>query len=186
MHVGPFLEEDEGTTERTLDVNVRGVLHGMKIALPRFRARGRGHLVNVASTAGRVGYPGGAVYCGSKFFVIGASEAVRNELHGSGVDVSCVMPGIVNTELTSGLPRPVGVRAIEPEDVAEAIVGALRRPRFDVYVPRSLGWALHGSVLFPRRAREGLARALRWDRFLLDNDRVARSAYERRVAASGR
>ena len=184
MHVGPFLEEDGALTERTLDVNVRGVLHGMKIAVPRFCARGRGHLVNVASTAGRVGYPGGATYCGSKFFVIGCSEALRLELHGTDVEVSCVMPGIVNTELTSGLPRPRFVRDIEPEDVAEAIVRALRRPRFDVYVPRALGWAINGSALVPRRARESLARRLRWDRFLLDYDPRVRDAYERRAAAS--
>ena len=182
MHVGAFLEEDDPATERMLGVNVRGVLNGMKEVLPRMVERGAGHLVNVASTAGRVGYPGGATYCGTKFFVVGLSEAVRQELRGTGVEVSCVMPGIVNTELTEGLPRPRGARSIEPEDVADAIVGALRRPRFDVYAPRSLGWAIGGSHAVPRRAREGLARALHWDRFLLDQDRDARGAYERRVS----
>jgi|SRR5436190_8867760 len=185
MHVGPFLEEDDATTERTLDVNVRGVLHGMKIALPRMRARGSGHLVNVASTAGRLGVPGGATYCGSKFFVVGISEAMHHELHGTDVEVSCVMPGVVNTELVSGLSPPRAARTIEPEDVAHAVVKALRRPRFDVYAPRSLGWTIATSALIPRRMRERLARALRWDRFLLDYDPRERADYERRAAASG-
>ena len=185
MHVGPFLEEDDATFERTLDINVRGVMHGMKIVVPRLRARGSGHLVNVASVAGQLGFPGGATYCGSKHFVVGVSEALHEELHGTGVAVSCVMPGLVNTELVSGLSPPRAARRIEPEDVGRAIVKALRRPRFEVYVPRSIGWSVKASGLVPRRLRAGLARALRWDRFLLDYDARERADYERRAAASG-
>jgi len=57
MQLGAFAEEDEATAIRQVDVNVHGVLHGMKLALPRFQARGGGHLINVASTAGKVGVP---------------------------------------------------------------------------------------------------------------------------------
>ena len=69
MQIGPFLEEDEATARRQVDINVHGVLHGMKLVLPRFHARDAGHLVNIASTAGKAGFPGGATYCGTKYFV---------------------------------------------------------------------------------------------------------------------
>jgi NADP-dependent 3-hydroxy acid dehydrogenase YdfG len=91
MLVGPPVwEEDDGKAQRQIDINVNGVLYGIKEAIPRFRARGAGHLVNIASGAGKIGFAGGATYCGCKHFVVGASEALRAELHGSGIKVSCV------------------------------------------------------------------------------------------------
>ena len=136
MQLGPFVEEDDATTQRMVDINVHGVLHGMKAVLPGFVERGRGHLVNVASTAGKGGYAGGATYCGTKHFVVGVSEAVRAEVRGTGVEVSCVMPVVVQTELAAGLPQTRGVKQVTPEDVADEIVSALKVPRFDVFVPR--------------------------------------------------
>ena len=112
---------------------------GMKLALPRFVARGEGHLINIASAAGKGPYPGGATYCGTKHFVVGVSETVRGELRGTGVDLSVVMPVVVDTELASGLGTAAESRWSSPKDVAAAIVETLRRPRFDVYVPRSIG-----------------------------------------------
>ena len=184
MQLGAFVDEDDTTTQRMLDINVNGVLHGMKAVLPRFAARGRGHLVNVASSAGKAGYAGGATYCGTKHFVVGVSEAVRAELRGSGVEVSCVMPVVVKTELAAGLPRTRGVKHITPEDVAGEIVSALRVPRFDVYVPRAVGTLTAAFGVLPRGGRELAARAMRADRVLSDVDHEARSAYELRAARS--
>jgi NADP-dependent 3-hydroxy acid dehydrogenase YdfG len=183
MLVGPPLwEEADGKAERQIDINVYGVLYGIKEAIPRFRARGAGHLVNIASGAGKIGFAGGATYCGCKHFVVGASEALRAELHGSGVEVSCVMPAIVNTELASGY-RPIrGMRTVEPEDVANAIVKALRRPRFDVYVPAETGALGRAHALMPRRAFEAVLRATRAAGVLSDIDPAARSGYEQRAA----
>src|SRR4051794_19776788 len=130
MQLGAFLAEDDATSRRQVDINVLGVLFGMKEVLPRFLDRKTGHLVNIASTAGKAGFPGGATYCGTKHFVIGLSEAVRAELRETPVEVSCVMPGIVNTELPTGLQQARGVKNVNPEDVADAIVDALRHPRF--------------------------------------------------------
>src|SRR5919107_2844426 len=98
MPLGPFLAEDDATARRQVEVNVHGVLFGMKIVLPRLVARGRGHVVNIASAAGKGAYPGGATYCGTKHFVVGVSETVRGELRGSGVELSVVMPVLVDTE----------------------------------------------------------------------------------------
>jgi NADP-dependent 3-hydroxy acid dehydrogenase YdfG len=185
MLVGPPLwEEDDLKMQRQIDINVNGVLYGIKEAIPRFRARGAGHLVNIASGAGKIGFAGGATYCGCKHFVVGASEALRAELHGSGIEVSCVMPAIVNTELASGY-RPIrGMRTVEPEDVASAIVKVLRRPRFDVYVPTETGALSRAHALMPRRAFEAVLRATRAAGVLSDLDPAARSGYEQRVSGA--
>jgi NADP-dependent 3-hydroxy acid dehydrogenase YdfG len=184
MQLGPFLDEDDRTTQRQIDINVNGVLFGMKEAVPRFLARGSGHLVNIASSAGKAGFPGGATYCGTKHFVVGVSEAVRAELRETAIEVSCVMPGVVNTELAAGLQPARGVKNINPEDVAEAIVDALRHPRFDVYVPRSLGPLNQVFGLLPRGGREAMARALKVDKVLAHADPDARRGYELRAARS--
>jgi short-subunit dehydrogenase len=109
---------------------------------------------------------------------------VRAELRGTGVEVSVVMPGIVRTELAAGLHDSKAVKSVSPEEVAAEVLGALRKPRFDVFVPRSSG-ALIGSTNFvPRRVREGIARALGSDDALLKTDRAQRREYEARAAAS--
>ncbi len=184
MQIGPFLAEDDLTARRQIDINVHGVLFGMKAVLPRFLERGSGHLVNIASSAGKGGFPGGATYCGTKHFVVGASEAVRGELRETEIEISCVMPAVVNTDLTAGVKPARFIENIEPEDVADAIVEALEKPRFDVFVPKSIGPINRAMALLPRPAREGIARALRADRVLLDIDESARRPYELRAAHS--
>jgi NADP-dependent 3-hydroxy acid dehydrogenase YdfG len=186
MHLGPFLQEDDATAHRQVDINVHGVLHGMKEGLPRLLARPQGHLVNIASTAGKVGFAGGATYSATKHFVVGISEAARNELRGSNVEISCVMPVIVKTELAAGLAEGRFIKQIQPEDVADAIVQALRHPRFDVFVPRNVGPLTKLGGAMPQRVREGFGRALRIDRSLAAPDSRARHAYELRAAASER
>ena len=184
MAIGSFLDEDEATAIRMIDINVFGVLHGLKLVLPRFLARGTGHLVNIASTAGKAGFPGGATYCGTKHFVVGASEAVRAELRDTPIEVSCVMPGVVNTELATGLQESRGVKKVEPQDVATEILSALEQPRFDVFVPRSIGPISQAMNLLPRRGREAVGRALRVDKVLAGADASARQGYELRAAHS--
>ncbi len=181
MPVGPFLDEDDATTRRIIDVNVWGVLHGMKIVLRRFVARGHGHLVNLASMAAKVPAPGGVTYSGTKHFVLGASDAIRQELRGTGVEVTCVLPGPVRTEMMAGLQPARGVRQVTAEEVAAAIVAALQRPRFEVHVPAAAGRMHALSQLLPRRVREALMQTLRTDRVLTQVDHVARRAYDERV-----
>ena len=184
MALGPFATEDDATARRMVDINVHGVLHGMKAMLPRLVARGDGHLVNIASAAGKGPYPGGATYCGTKHFVVGVTDAARGELRGTGVELSVVMPVVVDTELASGVGTPRGIPRIKPEDVAEAIVDALKRPRFDVFVPRSIGPLTAVSGALPRRMREFFMRAIGADRVLWRVDDSARRAYELRAAHS--
>lgn len=182
MPLGPFVEESDETARRQIEINVFGVEYGSKIALQRFLARGRGHLVNVASTAGKGGFPGGATYCGTKHFVVGMSEAIRAELRGTNVEIACVMPVLVNTELASGLPSARGVKNVSPEDVAAEIVDALKVPRFDVFVPRSVGSISKVMNVLPRGGREAVTRAMKADQVLNKPDPQKRLAYEQRAA----
>lgn len=185
MQVGWNLwEEDDTTTQRMIDININGVSYGAKEIIPRMLERRIGHLVNVASSAGKGGFPGGATYCGTKHYVVGLSEALRAELRGSGVEVSCVMPVLVNTELTDGCTDTRGVKKVEPTDVADAIVDAVRNSKFDVFVPKSVGTISWTMNLLPRTGREAVARALKADKVLADIDMDKRAAYQLRASHS--
>jgi NADP-dependent 3-hydroxy acid dehydrogenase YdfG len=184
MPVGPLAEESDRTARIMVDINVHGVLYGMKLAMPRMQRRNSGHIVNIASQAGKAGLPGLATYCGTKHFVVGASEAVRAELRETAIEVSCVMPAVVNTELGSGLQDTRGVKKLEPEEVADAIVNALEFPKFDVWVPKSSAAINKVISLLPRAGREAMGRMLNADKVAWEADPVARAAYEDRAAHS--
>lgn len=184
MPAGAFLDETPEATRRQIDVNVYGVLNGCRLAVPRFIARGRGQIVNVSSAAGRSGFPGIATYSGTKFFVYGFSDALRPELRGTGVHISVVMPGFVETELTAGLGDARFYKRITPEDVAAGVVEAIRKPRFEVFVPRSLGAMSRLSGLLPAGARDALTRVAGAERLALEPDLATRAEYELRAAHS--
>jgi len=184
MHLGTLADEDDDSARRQVDINVHGVLHGIKEAVPRMSARGRGHIVNIASTAGRGGFAGAATYSGTKHFVVGASEALRFELRSSPIEVSCIMPVVVRTELAAGASDARFVAKLEPEDVAAAVVATLRRPRFEVFVPRWMSAVMTFAAALPRPAREAMARALKADQVFMTRDDAARRDYELRAARS--
>jgi NADP-dependent 3-hydroxy acid dehydrogenase YdfG len=182
MPIGSFSEETDATTKRMVDINLHGVLLGSKLALERFLPRRRGHIVQIASAAGKMGFAGGATYCATKHAVVGLSESLRSELRGTNVGISVVMPVVVNTELGSGLPETRSFKALEPQDVADAIVEALRTGGYEVYVPKSMGRFVRMAALMPRRAAEAVGRVLKGDQVLAHPDHLARAAYETRMA----
>ncbi len=184
MPIGPFADETDATARRLVDINLHGVIFGSKLALARFVPRGRGHLVNVASIAGKVGVPHDVTYCATKFAVVGLTEALKQEYAGTGIQFSLVMPVGVNTELYSGLPKPRGMPIPEPEDVASSIVEALQTGIFDVYVPKRLAATVRLSALLPRRGQEALGRAFKSNEALVNPDHTARAAYEARMNAT--
>jgi NADP-dependent 3-hydroxy acid dehydrogenase YdfG len=184
MPIGPFIEETDETAKTMIDINLHGVIYGTKLALERMLPRGSGHIVNIASQAGKAGLPGGATYCATKHAVVGLSEAVRLENIDKGIEVSCVMPAVVNTELGSGLVDTRGVKKLEPEEVAEAIVEAIETNRFDVWVPRSSAGIAAILSLVPRSGREAIARILKADKVLAEADEQERADYEDRAAKS--
>jgi NADP-dependent 3-hydroxy acid dehydrogenase YdfG len=184
MPLGRFVDEDDATARRMVDINLHGVILGTKLALARMEPRNQGHIINIASQAGKGGFPGGATYCATKHAVVGLSEAVRAELFETEIEVSCVMPAIVNTELAAGLKEARGLKNLEPEEVADAIVNALESPRFDVWVPRSTQFISTVTTLVPRRGREAIARFFKADKVLAEADPAQRVAYEERAAHS--
>ncbi len=184
MPLNMLSDEPDEIAKLQIDINLHGVIFGTKIAIARMVPRAKGHIVNIASQAGKAGFPGGATYCATKHAVVGLSEAARLELRDTGVEVSVVMPAVVNTELGSGLHEARGVKTLEPEEVAEAVVEAIETNRFDVWVPKNTAAIATVMNIVPRRGREAIARLLKADDILSTPDKGARAAYENRAAGS--
>ncbi|MFC9813317.1 SDR family oxidoreductase [Streptomyces virginiae] len=118
-----------------IDVNVRGVLHGIAAALPVMRARGGGHIVNIASVGAYEVSPTAAVYCATKFAVRAISEGLRQE-SGGDVRVTLVSPGVTESELADHISDPAAREAMRAyravalpaSAVADAIAYALSQP----------------------------------------------------------
>jgi clavulanate-9-aldehyde reducatase len=139
MLLGPIEGADTDQWRQMVDVNVLGLLYCTQAALPLLRDAGRADIVNVSSVAGRVANPGTAVYNVTKWGVVAFSEALRKEVAGSGIRVSCVEPGFVATELQGHNENPMVKQGIDQmrdqigevltaEDIASAIVYAVSQP----------------------------------------------------------
>ncbi|QRY60910.1 SDR family oxidoreductase [Gordonia sp. PDNC005] len=186
MPVGPFEDEPDATTDLMLDVNVRGLLLGMRSVLPLMRDAGVGHIVNVASLAGMIPLPGMVTYNASKFAALGASLAARREYDGTGVTVSAILPSAVRTELASGAKLGGILPTVDPEDVARAVVRSVR-----VRAPRTSvpGWIAPGWVLvdaFVPEFVERVARRLAGERQAMALDAEERRAYLDRIDRQSR
>jgi NAD(P)-dependent dehydrogenase (short-subunit alcohol dehydrogenase family) len=181
MPVTQLVDESEESVRRQVDINLHGVIAGTQMAIERMTPRHSGHIVNIASQAGKGGLPGIATYSATKHAVVGLCEAVRAELRGSGVELHCVMPTVVNTELTSGVGQR-WVKPVEASDVADAIVEALETGRYDVWVPKENGAIYKVMTLLPRTWREAIGRFMKVDKLMTEVDHGARNAYEKRVA----
>ena len=118
-----------------IDVNIRGVLHGIAAGLPIMQRQGAGQFVNISSIGGHAVYPTAAVYCATKFAVLAISEGLRQEV-GSAIRVTVVSPGVTESELAESISDPEareGMRAfrkvaIAPEAIARAIAFAIEQP----------------------------------------------------------
>src|SRR5207245_2299535 len=187
MQIGPFIDEDDLTARRMIDINLHGVILGTKLALERMVPRGHGHIVNVASQAGKFGTPGGATYSATKHAVVGLTEAVRGEMRlmGAQVQLSYVMPYVVKTELGSGLGQARGLSELEPGEVADAIVDALRLGTVEVWVPKRSKRTNQLVTVLPRRLSEAMGRVIKADRVLVGADADMRRGYDLRAARSG-
>ena len=133
----PLHSGDEDGWERMIDTNVKGLLWVTRAIAPRMVAAGRGHVINIGSVAGRETYPSGAVYCATKAAVDRITRGMRMDLIGTGVKVSTVDPGMVETEFSlvrfdqdTERARSVyeGVDPLTGDDIAEAVVWVADRP----------------------------------------------------------
>ena len=124
--------------DRTVDVNCKGLLHCLSSTVPSMLSRGSGHIVAISSDAGRKVFPGLGVYSASKFFVEATLQSLRLETAGTGLRVTGVQPGNTATDLlgmstdaeaVKKYGEPSGARILDPGDVANSIVYALRQPQ---------------------------------------------------------
>jgi short-subunit dehydrogenase len=179
--VGPFHQEPDDVTRREIAVNLYGTALGSKLALERMLPRRHGHLVNIASGVGRVPLPGSATYAATKHGVVGLTESLRLEYRGSGVRFTVVQPSQVRTAMIDGQPQPRALPVITPQDVADAVLDALRLGRFEVWVPRSQGRSAKLGALLPRPARDLVLRTIGVTRIAGDSDPEARRNYHLRT-----
>jgi NADP-dependent 3-hydroxy acid dehydrogenase YdfG len=183
MWVGAFDAEPEAAARRMMEVNFFGVVRGTRLVLPAMRVRRSGHVVTVASVASHIAPAGEATYAATKHAVHGWTKAVREELRGSGVELTLVLPVVVETELAAGTAAG-GVGRLEPRQVAVAIAGALEKPRFEVFVPGRVGLLTRAFAVLPQRGRDAMTAALVPDQAKA-TDQAARAAYEAREVLSG-
>jgi NAD(P)-dependent dehydrogenase (short-subunit alcohol dehydrogenase family) len=182
MLLGALDEESVEATEKSIQVNLFGVINGTKIAMRRMKPRGHGQIVNIASQAGKTGFPGGATYCATKFAVVGLCESVRNELAGTGVGITCVMPGPVKTELAAGIGNARGVRWLLPSEVGEGITRAIISKQAEVWLPTSTRFLQPPTSLLPANARDWLMKAFNADNVLAHKEAdPGRIAYEKKA-----
>ena len=146
---GPFRDVDTERLEQVIATNLTGLVLCTKAFLPSMLERRRGHIVNVASLAGRFAPPGAAVYGASKHGVVAFSEALYHELRGTGVLVTSVNPGFSPTEgfPMRGTPTPI---LLDPDRVARTIVDVVRRGKApEISIPRALAVLQVFRVLTP-------------------------------------
>jgi NAD(P)-dependent dehydrogenase (short-subunit alcohol dehydrogenase family) len=182
--VGPFHEEPDAVSRRELAVNLLGPVLGSRLALQRMLPRGRGHLVNVASGVGRVPLPGSAVYSATKHGVVGLTESLRLEYRGSGINFTLVHPSQVETAMIDGQPRPRLLPVVTPDDVARAVIKAVRQNRFEVWVPSNQWVSVKFGQLLPRGPRERLLLAFGVGKIAGEADQAARRGYHERMFGS--
>jgi short-subunit dehydrogenase len=164
---GPFAHASIEGIEHITRVNYLGVLYCTKAFLSMMLQAGRGHIVNVASIAGRFATPGSAVYSSTKHAVVAFSEALHYEVAPRGLKVTAVNPGFVRTETFRPPSRRDrgGLPLMEPETVADLIVRVVERGIApERSIPRWLAALQAVRILAPPLYRAGMARAARGKR----------------------
>jgi 3-hydroxy acid dehydrogenase/malonic semialdehyde reductase len=138
LGLNPAQDADLDDWDQMIDTNCKGLVHCTRAILPGMVARGRGHVINLGSVAGTYPYPGGNVYGGTKAFVHEFSLNLRSDLHGTGVRVTCVEPGMADTEFSlvrfagdKGKADNVyaGMQPLTADDIAESIHWAATLPQ---------------------------------------------------------
>ena len=164
--LGPIAEMDEESVAIMWETNVMGLLRVTHALLPKLEASGRGHVVNIGSTAGRDAYPGGAGYIATKFAVRAITKTLRQELLGRPVRVSEIAPGLVETEFSvvrfdgdkEKAKKPYeGMQPLVAEDIADCVAWVVTRPphvNVDEVVVRPLAQAT--STMVHRQPIQGL------------------------------
>lgn len=183
MPVGGLLDEDDAVAVATMAVNFWAHYHGFKVVAPRMVSRGRGHIVNVTSAAGKIHSPGLATYVAAKHAATGLSRSVREELAGTGVSVTAVLPSAVKTQLVDGIPFGFFERlaVVSPAWIARTIVGTLDRRPALIGAPPGLVTVLNLAAFVPEPIWQFGRRITNADRTMGPIDRVSRKEYDSRI-----
>lgn len=137
LGLGPAHTVDLDDWETMVDTNIKGLMYCTRAILPGMVARNRGHVVNISSTAGAWPYPGGNVYGGTKAFVTQFSRNLRCDLLGTRVRVTCIQPGMAETEFSmvrfkgdqdKAASVYAGTEPLTALDIAETVAWVLDRP----------------------------------------------------------
>jgi 3-hydroxy acid dehydrogenase/malonic semialdehyde reductase len=137
LGLNPAQDADLDDWDQMIDTNCKGLVHVTRAVLPGMVARGRGHVINLGSVAGSYPYPGGNAYGGTKAFVHQFSLNLRSDLHGTGIRVTCVEPGMADTEFslvrfdgdqTKADGVYAGMQPLTGDDIAESIHWAAGLP----------------------------------------------------------
>ncbi|GAA3408737.1 SDR family NAD(P)-dependent oxidoreductase [Paenibacillus hodogayensis] len=151
-----FEETPLADFDKMMDVNYMGIVRCTQAVLPAMRKAGQGHIVNIASLAGKIGTAKSTGYAATKHAVLGLTNSLRQELHGSGITVTAINPGPVDTPFFDladpggGYVANVKKLMLKPDRVALAIVRAVERKQAEVDLPRIAGFGAKLFHLFPR------------------------------------
>ncbi|MFE3445311.1 SDR family oxidoreductase [Nocardia sp. NPDC059180] len=186
MPIVEFDQEAPDSVRRQVDINLLGVLWGSQLAIQAMLAAGRGgHIVNVASAAGKLTFPGVATYNATKFAVVGLTEALAAEYRNQDITFSLIMPALVRTELADGVGEHWALRKSDPEQVADAIVRATRRRTFEVAVPRELQVLYRLHAVLPHSVAAFTIRALGGDSYISEaGHHPHRRQYDQRITGT--
>jgi NAD(P)-dependent dehydrogenase (short-subunit alcohol dehydrogenase family) len=170
----PFADVTLEHWRRIIDLNLWGVIYGVHFALPIMRKQGGGHIVTTSSLAGIVPIPFQAIYCTTKYAVVGLSESLRFELQDEGIHFSVVCPGSVvsriwgTTVMGERIEQKPPAEAIPAADAAKTILAGVANQEGIIVLPESARW-LWGQYCSAPEAAEN---------FLLDMARQRRSSYQ--------
>ncbi len=184
MPVGPLLQEPRGVADATMRVNYWGHYNAFQAVAPRMIRRGRGHFINIVSAAGAIHSPGLASYVASKHAALGFARSAREELAGTGVTLSAVLPSATRTQLVDGIPfawwERLGI--VSPRIVAMNAVGTLHRRPAVVGSPRGTVALLRMQPAIPEPLWLLGRRLTNADRTMQPIDQQARSTYDARIS----
>jgi short-subunit dehydrogenase len=143
------------TIEGMMNVNYLGTVRCTKAVLPYMLEAGSGHIVNIASLAGKIGTAKSSGYSASKHAVLGFTNSLRQELNGTGISVTAINPGPINTPFfetadpTGSYVHKMKRFILEPEQVGQAVIQAIIKRKLEVNIPLTFGWAAKLMQLFP-------------------------------------
>lgn len=179
MALGPFHEESDQVSLKEMSVNVGGPMIGSKLAIQRMLPRGKGHVINIASSAGRFGLPGHVMYVASKHAVFGMTEAMAAEYGNTPLKFTTICPVVVRTELTDGVNKKArGLPELKPEAVAEAVIQMIEKPKQSIFVPRYVKLVHLMAQISPTFMQKQSMKLMNVDQIMTNYDPESRRDYE--------